>query len=400
MTRLLNIRLVAFIGIGLVLALALWLRWQFLSTVYPYPDEFVTLLAVQQILETGLPLLPSGLFYEHGLLFSYLGASFSQLFGFSREVVRWASLLCGLLTIWLTWFMGRRWFSQSTGLMAAFILALAPTAILWSGRARMYALLQFLVLVSLYLAFMGIINKRAKLRWFALLTFLGASLTHFLAVILVPPVLVALLAVAWTQTKFAPGSAIPPKKKMERNGAKTQREKTEKSLRLRAIALKNWRAYLSEGLALGGIVALAFVVKRLGQPKGIAQLKTTGSDVVGGIAQVWAIYSDFSLDLAGNWQTLAPFFTAPGMGLVSVLAGVGVALAIAKIKQEQISTPSHPSPFKGEGLGVRVRVSNPNPPSLINSNLLPQKNRRNCHSLSFPHPHSYHTGDAPPRFRR
>ena len=80
-------------ALGGVLILAAWLRWQYILHVQPYPDEFVTLLAVKMILQKGLPLLPSGLFYDHGLLFSYAGGLASALFGFSREVVRATSLV-------------------------------------------------------------------------------------------------------------------------------------------------------------------------------------------------------------------------------------------------------------------------------------------------------------------
>ena len=132
-----------------VLCLAAWLRWSYITHVQSFPDEFVTLLAVQMTLQKGLPLLPSGLFYEHGLLFSYAGAAASGLFGFSREVVRATSLCFGLLTIGLTWRMGRRWFSPGVGLLAATALAVAPSAILWGGRARMYTLLQVWVLPRL-----------------------------------------------------------------------------------------------------------------------------------------------------------------------------------------------------------------------------------------------------------
>src|SRR5687767_15180592 len=104
--------------------------------------------------EKGVPLMPSGLFYEHGLLFSYLGYV-ATLFGSPRLAVRVASLVCGSLTILLTFWLGRRWFSPTVGLIAVAGLAIAPSAIHWSGRARMYALLQLLVLLTLWLAYEG-----------------------------------------------------------------------------------------------------------------------------------------------------------------------------------------------------------------------------------------------------
>jgi hypothetical protein len=53
---------------------------------HPFVDEFTSVLAARAILERGLPILPSGLFYEHGVLFTYLDAPLSpwpeRRFGF------------------------------------------------------------------------------------------------------------------------------------------------------------------------------------------------------------------------------------------------------------------------------------------------------------------------------
>ena len=57
----------------LVLTLAGFaLRLYYLTTTHPFFDEYTTVLAGRQILRYGWPVLPSGLFYEHGLLVSYL----------------------------------------------------------------------------------------------------------------------------------------------------------------------------------------------------------------------------------------------------------------------------------------------------------------------------------------
>ncbi|MDX1521533.1 MAG: hypothetical protein R3264_07890, partial [Anaerolineae bacterium] len=102
-------------GLIAVGAVGLWLRLRFIHTVQLFPDEFVTLYAIRMIVEKGVPVMPSGLFYEHGLLFSYL-ASPATWFGPARLTVRYTSLLFGLLTLGLTFFVGRRWFSPAVGL--------------------------------------------------------------------------------------------------------------------------------------------------------------------------------------------------------------------------------------------------------------------------------------------
>jgi len=289
-----------------VMLLAVWLRWRFIATVQPYPDEFVTLLAVKMILEKGLPVLPSGLFYEHGLLFSYAGAVTSGLLGFSREAVRGVSLIFSLLTVALTWHVGRRWYTPATGLLAATLLAVAPSAVQWGGRARMYALLQLLVLLTLYFAYAGALDDRPWWRRLALVCYLGATLTQFVSITLIPPLVVAMVAVGWY-------------------GARQRGELP-------------WFRSQQAWLELGGLVVvalIAFFVKRAGQPKGIAPLETTGAGLVVGLAQVVTIYGNLSADLAGNWQALAPFFTTPEAFLPSALALLATGWAVANVLRQR-----------------------------------------------------------------
>ncbi len=150
--------------------------------------------------QNGWPIMPSGLFYEHGLLFSYAG-SLATLWGPGHLAVRYASLLCGTLTLLLIFWIGRRWFSPAAGLIATTGLVMAPMAIYWSGRARMYALLQLLVLLTLWLVYEGVVQNKPHLRWLALLTYLGATLTHFVAVILTPSLVLATAFLWWYGVK-------------------------------------------------------------------------------------------------------------------------------------------------------------------------------------------------------
>ncbi len=287
-----------------LLGLGLWLRLRFVQAVQLYPDEFVTLLAVQMIGQKGLPVMPSGLFYEHGLLFSYLG-SLAALFGPIRLAARFASLLCGLLTVGLTFWLGHRWFSPAVGLMAATGLTIAPAAIAWSGRARMYALLQLLVLLTLWLAYEGLVQRKAAWRWAALLTYLGATLSHFVAVTLAPPLILAAISFRWRQTKV---------EKQRSEAAEAQVGTLTGPGAISPLpppspAPQWWtndREWWLEAVALVGILVIAFLVKRAGQPKGIEALEA--SQALSGLAQVLAIYGDLSLNLVKGWQAIAPFY--------------------------------------------------------------------------------------------
>ncbi len=313
--------------LALLLILGGWLRWRFIHTVHLYPDEFVTLLAVQRIGETGLPVMPSGLFYDHGLLFSYLGY-LAALFGQATVWVRYASLLCGLLTIGLIFVVGRRWFSPAVGLIAAAGLAIAPTAIHWSGRARMYALLQLLVLLTLWLAYEGFRDDKPYLRWLALLAYLGATLTQFAAVALLPPLVVAGLAVAWLSGAGEQPSS--PRFGEIEGGKIRQRRNADVFVSFFRLIKKHWL----DGLALAVILLVAFLVKRAGQPKGIEALDS--SNAIGGILQVFTIYSDFSFNLTAGWTAIAPFYTTMPALLFVPFTLVAIATLI-------ISRPQHPS---------------------------------------------------------
>jgi len=292
-------RIIIFLAFIALLSLGLWLRLRFIHTVQLYPDEFVTLLAVKMIGEKGLPIMPSGLFYDHGLLFSYMG-SLAAWLGPMRWMARYTSLLFGLLTLGLTFWLGRRWFSPAVGLLALTGLTIAPAAIEWSSRARMYALLQLLVLATLWLAYEGIVQNKAKLRWAALMTYLGATLTHFVAVTLAPPLVLAGLVVWWQK-----------KAGEQRSGG--AREKSPLLPRppapLRQV--KDWKLWLEIG-ALIFILAVAFLVKRAGQPKGIEALDASGA--LPGLGQVFSIYSNFSFNPIDGWQAIAPFYlTLPAL---------------------------------------------------------------------------------------
>ncbi len=313
--------IIIYLALAAALGLGLWLRWQFVHTVQLYPDEFVTLLAVRMIGETGLPVMPSGLFYDHGLLFSYLG-SLAGLFGSAPWAARYASLLCGLLTLLLIFGVGRRWFSTAVGLLAVAGLAIAPAAIHWSGRARMYALLQLLILLALWLAYEGVIQNRARLRWLALLAYLGAVLTQFAAVALAPPLAAALLAVRYIKRATEPG-----------------RRGTEVKSPLPRF--KRWQIWL-EVVALGLILLIAFLVKRAGQPKGIEPLDGSAGQAVTGLVQVFQIYSDFSFNIMAGWQAIAPFFfTLPALIFIpfALIAALYSLALLTRSPQLEIQNP-------------------------------------------------------------
>ena len=295
--------------LGIVLA-GFALRSAYLLNSHPFIDEFTTILAARAILQHGLPVLPSGLFYEHGLLFSYLDTAFVALAPWLEPLVgqkalfiaaRLPSLLIATVTIPLLYRIGRQTVSPWAGLAAAALLAFSPEGMVWGGRARMYALAQLLVLVLGFLVYEGSRGKgRARLRWMALVVLLATLLTQFGAIILVPPLVISALVIGWLTR---PAGTAP------------------------------WfwrRATLVEGAALAAVIGLAVWVKRLGQPLGAPRLGSQG--IVGTLAEMWNTIS-YQAGLALNGQDALEFgarqFGVPHHIWLTVVAVAGGLAALA-----------------------------------------------------------------------
>jgi len=183
--------------LGLILLLGFALRVQHLLHVSPITDEYITMLATRATLRWGYPRLPSGLCYDHGLLFTYSSALFAGVFGFDPMVTRVPGMAFGLLTIATVYRAGRDWFSTRAGLMAATIVSLSPQAITWGARARMYSLWMWLFFLALFWLATGLIVRDTKLlRCLGVVALVSSSLAHILSVAFAFP-LAAGLSVGW-----------------------------------------------------------------------------------------------------------------------------------------------------------------------------------------------------------
>jgi len=87
----------------------------------------------------------------HPPLYYYLLHLWLGPFGDSEFVLRFFSLIFGLLTVPLIHALGRRLLGTASGLLAALLLAISPLYLWYSQEARMYTLVTFLCLLSSYL---------------------------------------------------------------------------------------------------------------------------------------------------------------------------------------------------------------------------------------------------------
>ncbi|RME79137.1 MAG: hypothetical protein D6784_01210 [Chloroflexi bacterium] len=320
------------------------LRLFYLTRSHPFFDEYTTVLAARQILSRGWPVLPSGLFYEHGLLASYLIAPFTALYIFQPVdqwqtahwglmLSRWPSLLVGGLTIPLVYAIIRREQRPAAGrgsqfvpLLAAGLFALSPEGMVWGGRARMYALATLLVWLTVWLAWRGTAPGPAgtRFRRLALLALLATLLTQFGALLAVPALVAGMVAAGW----LARGDRRP------------------------------WflhPAALLDAAGLAVVTAAAVLVKRLGQPLGAAPLTATQGDELG--TELWNTIA-YQTALHFTWPDTVKFlareFGVPHHYWLTLLALAGLAVGLtAAVLARQKIRPTFPL-FAGLVFGLTI----------------------------------------------
>ena len=135
---------------GIVVA-ALVLRLYGLSAVGIFQDEKYMVLAVGGVLETGLPYLPSGMFYPRALGQIYLMSGSVAVFGEGVWAYRLPSVIAGTLCVVLAFMLGRQYLGPTLSLSLAATVAFLPNFIEISQIARMYVFLVLVVFAFLIL---------------------------------------------------------------------------------------------------------------------------------------------------------------------------------------------------------------------------------------------------------
>ncbi len=237
---------------------AFGLRLLYVTRISPYIDEFTSIWAAKLILQKGLPLTPAGAIYHRGILFSYVEALSTSLFGFSKEASRMPSVFIAVVTVPCLYLVGRRMLGDRSGLFAVAFLSFAPQAVVWGARARMYALLQLLALLAVYFLYAAIVESRKGIHLVLFVVFFTSAIfAQEQAVLLYPALLVAVAALGhwrWlTQrrgvlTNVVCCAAILSRYLLDRVGRPTQFELVQtagSSLEPTAGLLSALRAYLS-----------------------------------------------------------------------------------------------------------------------------------------------------------
>lgn len=100
----------------------------------------------------------------HPPLWHVILSGWIKIFGSSEAAVRLPSVILGVVTVWVTYLIGKKLFEEKTALIGATLAATAPLHIYYSQEARMYALAAALATLSVYF-FISLLKKDTLGSW-------------------------------------------------------------------------------------------------------------------------------------------------------------------------------------------------------------------------------------------
>jgi len=93
-------------------------------------------------------------------LYGFMLHVWMRLAGISELAVRWPSVLAAVVTISLTYRLGRLWLGRRAGVLAALFAAINPFLVWYAQDARVYALLIALVLAAIWQTWEAALRRR------------------------------------------------------------------------------------------------------------------------------------------------------------------------------------------------------------------------------------------------
>lgn len=173
----------------LLMVLGFWFRFDGLSSNYSFwIDEASSATFGRAILDRGIPVLPTGYAANDYTIHFYLMAASFKLFGLTEFAARFPSVIFGVLTILVVYFLGKQFADKKVGLVAAFLTTFSVLEIVYSRQARSYQEVQFfflLTVLALFVLFSSYDKKRLKIKHllFLFIAFALSALTHKFALL-------------------------------------------------------------------------------------------------------------------------------------------------------------------------------------------------------------------------
>jgi uncharacterized membrane protein len=133
------------VSMGLIVLLAAVLRLCRLNGQSLWYDEGNSVALAQRSVTT---IIQSAAADIHPPLYYIVLSVWVKIFGTGEIAVRLLSVVCGVLTVYLIYRLGRRLCTEGVGMLAAFLAALSPFLVYYSQETRMYMLATMLGVLS------------------------------------------------------------------------------------------------------------------------------------------------------------------------------------------------------------------------------------------------------------
>jgi hypothetical protein len=169
-------------GVGLLVLAAVVAFIPRLGSLALWMDEGFHWLAARGILDHGYPLFPSGHVYYKAILYTYVLALSSLIFGLNAFGLRIVSVLAVAALLPVAALTAKRLFGRGVAAVAVAGLALSAWQAEYGRAALYFAPLQLAYLGCVYLFYRGYFEEDARARRWALVLFLLIPLIHQLGV--------------------------------------------------------------------------------------------------------------------------------------------------------------------------------------------------------------------------
>lgn len=163
-------------------------------------DEVSMGYSAYSIMETGrdewgefMPMLFRSFGEWKSPVYIYLIVPFIKIFGLNAWGVRLPAALAGIVTIYLTYLLGRKLYSEKVGLWAAFLLTVSPWHLMLSRPAYEAGVALMLLLLGIYLLLLAIDSKNIKYWVLSAISFGLGPHTYNSAKIIVPLIVIYLI---------------------------------------------------------------------------------------------------------------------------------------------------------------------------------------------------------------
>lgn len=100
---------------------------------------------------------------------------FARPLGYSEWSMRLFAALMGVLGMFMTWLLARRWFGPAVAAIALLLIAVAPVHIWYSQEARMYSLWIVLSVASIYFFDICLEDEKPVFRHWAIFAFIASA---------------------------------------------------------------------------------------------------------------------------------------------------------------------------------------------------------------------------------